>query len=77
MNKKIEIESNLLDIKAYVEGALNYFDNENDEDIDKKEVIAYLGTVPQTINETKELLEQIEYEYEIKIFELESEKWYE
>lgn len=75
MNKKIEIESNLLDIKAYVESTLNYFDNEDNKNIDKDEIIAYLSTVPETVEETKKLFQEVELEYEQEI--LDKEKWYE
>ena len=67
MNKKLEVELCLNDIKEYVQSTLYYFEHENNKKIDKQEIIMYLSTVPEAIDNIKQLLIEIELEYENKI----------
>ena len=70
MNKKLEVKLNLDDIEEYVNSALFYFDNEGNPNFDKDEMIMYLSTIPEKVDDTKKLLIEIEnnYENEIKLW---------
>lgn len=59
MNKEKQINLNLNDILGYVQSTLLYLETKN-EKLDKKEIIMYLKSVPEIIEETKELLKKIE-----------------
>lgn len=61
MNKEKQIKLNLNDILGYVRSTLLYLETKN-EKLDKEEIIMYLKSVPEIIEETKELLKQIELE---------------
>lgn len=53
MNYKNKINMNLNDIKGYVESALIYLKNE-DNNLDKDEIIMYLSSTEEIINDIKE-----------------------
>lgn len=61
MNKEKQIELNLNDILAYVKSTLLYLKTNNNK-LDKEEIIMYLKSVPEIIEETKKLLIEIELE---------------
>ena len=61
MNKEKQIKLNLKDILGYVRSTLLYLETKN-EKLDKEEIIMYLKSVPEIIEETKELLKEIELE---------------
>lgn len=61
MNKEKQIKLNLNDILGYVRSTLLYLETKN-EKLDKEEIIMYLKSVPEIIEETKELLKEIELE---------------
>ena len=61
MNKEKLIELNLNDILGYVKSTLLYLENQNNN-LDKEEIIMYLKSVSEIINETKKLLIEIELE---------------
>ena len=61
MNKEKQIELNLNDILGYVKSTLLYLENKNNN-LDKEEIIMYLKSVSEIINETKKLLIGIELE---------------
>jgi len=61
MNKEKQIELNLNDILGYVKSTLLYLENKNNN-LDKEEIIMYLKSVSEIINETKKLLIEIELE---------------
>lgn len=61
MNKEKLIELNLNDILGYVKSTLLYLENKNNN-LDKEEIIMYLKSVSEIINETKKLLIEIELE---------------
>ena len=61
MNKEKQIKLNLNDIFGYVRSTLLYLETKN-EKLDKEEIIMYLKSVPKIIEETKELLKEIELE---------------
>ena len=61
MNKEKQIELNLNDILGYVKSALLYLKTNNNK-LDKEEIIMYLKSVPEIIEETKKLLIEIELE---------------
>lgn len=71
MNKQLEINAYLKDIAIYVDGAMDYFRDENNPNFDKGEMIAYLATVPEIIEEIMKLLTELELEHQEQIFELE------
>ena len=71
MSKEFEILLYLADISAYVKSALNYFENEKNQDFDKEEMIVYLSTIPEIVENIKQLFIEIELENEKKIVELE------
>lgn len=61
MNKEKQIELNLNDILGYVKSTLLYLKTNNNK-LDKEEIIMYLKSVPEIIEETKKLLIEIELE---------------
>ena len=61
MNKEKQIKLNLNDILGYVQSTLLYLETKNKK-LDKEEIIMYLKSVPEIIEETKELLKEIELE---------------
>lgn len=61
MNKEKQIELNLNDILGYVKSTLLYLKTTNNK-LDKEEIIMYLKSVPEIIEETKKLLIEIELE---------------
>ena len=61
MNKEKQIELNLNDILGYVKSTLLYLENKNNN-LDKEEIIMYLKSVSEIINETNKLLIEIELE---------------
>lgn len=61
MNKEKQIELNLNDILGYVKSTLLYLKTNNNE-LDEEEIIMYLKSVPEIIEETKKLLIEIELE---------------
>lgn len=61
MNKEKQIKLNLNDILGYVRSTLLYLETKN-EKLDKEEIIMYLKSVPEIIEETKELLKEIKLE---------------
>lgn len=61
MNKEKQIELNLNDILGYVKSTLLYLENKNNN-LDKEEIIMYLKSVSEIINETKKILIEIELE---------------
>lgn len=61
MNKEKQIELNLNDILGYVKSTLLYLKTNNNK-LDKEEIIMYLKSVLEIIEETKKLLIEIELE---------------
>ena len=61
MNKEKQIELNLNDILGYVKSTLLYLKTNNNK-LDKEEIIMYLKSVPEIIEETKKVLVEIELE---------------
>lgn len=61
MNKEKQIELNLNDILGYVKSTLLYLKTNNNK-LDKEEIIMYLKSVPEIIEEIKKLLIEIELE---------------
>lgn len=56
MDKKVQLELALNDISEYVQGALLYLTSEDPTELDKSEVVMYLNTVPEIIQEIKKII---------------------
>lgn len=67
MNKKlileIKINNYLSDILGYAESTYDYLTNW-DYELDRDEIIMYLSTIPETIKYVRELIYELEQEYE-------------
>lgn len=71
MSKSELVNMYLTDIAVYVDGALDYFRDEFNPNFDKNEMIAYLASVPEIVEDIMNLLKEIELKRQEEIFELE------
>lgn len=63
LNLEIKLNNYLSDILEYSESACNYLENLYCE-LDKDEIVMYLSTIPECVQIVKELVQEIEEEYE-------------
>lgn len=56
MDKKTQLEIALNDISEYVQSALLYLTSEGSTELDKSEIVMYLNTVPEIIQEIKRII---------------------
>ena len=71
MSKSELVNMYLTDIAIYVDGALDYFRDESNPNFDKNEMIAYLASIPEIVEDIMNLLKEIELKRQEEIFELE------
>lgn len=60
---EIKLDNYLNDISGYAESACDYLMDSNSE-LDKNEVVMYLSSIPEYVEDIKELTQKIEEEYE-------------
>lgn len=56
MDKKAQLEIALNDISEYVQSVLLYLTSEGSTELDKSEIVMYLNTVPEIIQEIKRII---------------------
>jgi transcriptional regulator CtsR len=67
---ELEISNNLADIEDYAKSAYYLLTHEDDDEIDKVEIIDCLSYVPSIIKTVEETLEKLVQEYETELEEL-------
>lgn len=60
---EMKIDRYLNDIEGYADSAYDYMYNP-DNDLEQDEVLMYLSSIPELIQETKSLITELEQEYE-------------
>ncbi len=60
---EMKLDNCLNDISGYAESACDYLMDSNSK-LDKDEVVMYLSSIPEYVEEVKELTQKIEEEYE-------------
>ncbi len=60
---EIKLGNYLNDISGYAESACDYLMDSNSE-LDKDEVVMYLSSIPEYVEDIKEMIQKIEEEYE-------------